>query len=277
MTLNTDKSNIYQAKRGFPHETLCVENRSIKTPLLPRICRYVTMGDIEKFITFSGIPYMSDPLALLTTPSFLSRGLTPNRRPFSLETLAVLLAFFSLVFTLALPVSGQAAPPKRFEIQTFSLSTIDETLSINLALALDDEDGLYNILKDGAVVELGIDVDIQRKRDWWSNADIASLRYTSVIRHDPLTREFYLMMPGSEQPLKDRNLTRLLANSWQKISLSLIPLSLIELEGRNQTYVISCSIALNHIETPPWLAQNSVFWSAEIIPAVNISLEYVYQ
>lgn len=235
------------------------------------------MGDIEKFITFSGILYMSDPLALLTKTPFPSRGPNVIRRPSPIGTLAVLLAFCSLAFTLALPGNGQSAPPKRFEIQTFSLSTTNETLSINLALALDDEDGLYNILKDGAVVELGIDVDIQRKRDWWSNADIASLRYTSVIRHDPLTREFYLMMPGSEHPLKDRNLTRLLANSWQKINLSLIPLSLIEHEGRNQTYVISCSIALNHIETPPWLAQNSVFWSAEIIPAVNISLEYVYQ
>lgn len=220
---------------------------------------------------------MSDPLTVLTDAPFPSPGRKLARRIFPLETFMVLLALGIFCFSFAFPDSGQAAPPKRFDIQTFSLSTTDSTLSINLALALDDEDGLYNILKDGAVVELGIDLDIQRKREWWSNADIASFRYTSVIRHDPLTREFYLLMPNADQPLKDRNLTRLLANSWQKLSLPLIPLSLIELEGRNQTYVISCSIALNHIETPPWLAQNSVFWSAEIIPPVNISLEYVYQ
>lgn len=219
---------------------------------------------------------MSDSLALTTSTSLPMPGHYLVRRFLPLKALLTIMVTMGL-FTALLPHPCQAAPPKRFDIQTFSLSTTEETLSIDLALALDDEDGLYNILKDGAVVELGIDLDIQRKREWWSNADIASFRYTSVIRHDPLTREFYLMMPGSEQPLKDRNLTRLLANSWQKLKLPLIPLSLIELEGRNQTYIISCSIALNHIETPPWLAQNSVFWSAEIIPPVSISLEYVYQ
>lgn len=182
-----------------------------------------------------------------------------------------------LILVISLPNKGHAIPPKRFEIQTFSLAFNESMLAIDLSLALDNEEGLYSILKDGAVVELGIDLEIERKREWWSNASVASLRYASVIRHDPLTREFYLTMPGVAQPLKDRNLTRLLANSWQKLSLPLIPQSLIELEGRNKTYVISCTASLNHIETPPWLAQNSVFWSAEIIPPVTISLEYVYQ
>lgn len=175
------------------------------------------------------------------------------------------------------PSLSHAAAPKRFEIQALSLLTSDNTLTVNLSLAVDDEDGLYNLLKDGAVVELGITIDVERKRDWWSNATIASIPFTSVIRHDPLTREFFLTMPGKEKPLKDRNLTRLLSNSWLQLQLPLIPMSLIELEGRNQTYIISGSAGLTHIETPPWLAKNSVFWSAEIIPPITFSLEYFYQ
>lgn len=238
---------------------------------------------------------------------FCQYGVPPLARRFAIWPLLV------MVLILVMPAKGDAAPPKRFEIQTFSLVTTNNTLTVDLALSVDDEEGLYNLLKDGAVVELGIDIRVERKREWWSNATIASLRYTSVIRHDPLTREFFLTMPSGTLPttqpplaeedpvgspaispenmgtpmepdkagttlmLKDRNLTRLLTNSWHKLRLPLIPLSLIELEGHNQTYVISGSASLNHIETPPWLAQNSVFWSAEIIPPVTFSLEYFYQ
>lgn len=184
---------------------------------------------------------------------------------------------FLILFLLFWSTAGQAAPPKRFEIQTLSLVNKNDTLAINLSLSVDDEEGLYNLLKDGAVIELAINIDIQRKREWWSNATLASLQYTSVVRHDPLTREFFITVPGAEHSLQDRNLTRLLGNSWSKLTLPLIPLSIIELEGHGKTYIISGSVGLSHIETPPWLANNSVFWSAEIIAPVSFSLQYDYQ
>lgn len=169
--------------------------------------------------------------------------------------------------------SAFAAPPKRFIIDALSLKNEDQALSIDLALSVDEEDGLRDLLKDGAVIELKVNLKVERRRSWWANADIAEREYVSIIRHDPLSREFYLSMPDEKNLYRDRNLSRLLMETWQNLHLPLIPLQRIEDEGLDNTFIIHGEASLTHMEVPPWLAGSS-FWSSEIIPKATFSLEY---
>jgi hypothetical protein len=172
------------------------------------------------------------------------------------------------------------APPQSFVMSSMALRVDAGVLLLGVALSVDDEDGLRDLLKDGAVLEFSITIDMQRKRSWWMNADVVHLVYTSALRHDPLTREFRLTMPrkGGDVTVKDRNLTRLLHNTWRAFSLPIVALRelLPANDGEQKEYDVHVSLKLRHIEVPPWLEKSTMFWSSNVIPEKNDILEFSY-
>lgn len=175
---------------------------------------------------------------------------------------AIILCAFALLS--ALP-PALAVPPENFLLETPRIRVQDNMLVLDLSVSVDSEDGLRDLLKDGASLALNVTVTIERNSSWWKNAEISSTSYLSHLRHDPLTRDFLVTIPGTEQQLRDRSLIRLLHSSWRAFSLTVIPVRFLEVHGQDSAFSVTCSFSLRHTHVPPWLESNSVFWSSDIV------------
>lgn len=221
----------------------------------------------------SAIHFLQEQLESFLPPSLKKCGLRgpdgTNHGLLITLPLVVLLAAIMLF-----PRPAAALPPSRLLLDyPPTLIFADNTLSMTLAVTVDDEEGLREMLKDGAVLELMLTVTIERERSWWANVVVFSHTYPYVIRHDPLSRDFIVNFTDKNQKreLRDRNLTRLLHESWKNLSLYIMPLNTLNMvEGTN--YRLNFSITLRHIEVPPWLEKNLLFWSAEVTPPENGSI-----
>ncbi len=181
-----------------------------------------------------------------------------------------------LVFALFFSFPAMALPPQKLLMAPPAFSVNNGELFVNLSLTVDNEDGLRDLLKDGAVLQLGLDVSMNRKRSWWTDVEVAGHEYACVIRHDPLTRDFVISLPTKEgeKTLRDKNLTRLLHATWRKLSLPVVPLQALHAQGSDEEFVISLTISLRHTEVPPWLEKSFIFWSSDVVPQEKRSLPF---
>lgn len=187
--------------------------------------------------------------------------------------LMALLLVIQLAACMIFPRAAAALPPSRLLLDYPTLVFAENMLGMTMAATVDDEEGLREMLKDGAVLELMITVNIERERSWWKNVVVFSKDYHSVLRHDPLSRDFIVNFPDKHQKreLRDRNLTRLLHESWKNLSFPITPLNTLNLH-EDTNYRLNFTVTLRHIEVPPWLANNLLFWSAEVTPPESGSI-----
>lgn len=200
---------------------------------------------------------------------------SPSRRR---ATALSALALFGIILALLLlsPPYIHAAPPQSFIIHYLHTSEKQHWLFANLSVTVDDEDGLRNMLKDGAVLGLGVSIKVERVRSWWGNEEVRAEEMTSTILHDPLTRDFLVNMPGADgiKQYRDKNLTRLLHATWRNLSIPLISLDRLRAENPEGEYRIILDFSLQHKEVPPWLEKSLVFWSSNVVPTERVVLDY---
>ncbi len=189
------------------------------------------------------------------------------------------ICLLALCVCFSLPRIAPATAPQGFAVEKAALETVDGSLVVDLSLSVDDEDGLRDLLKDGAVLELSITLDMEQRRILWANKHVVGTVYVSALRHDPLTRDFLVTIPGiaKKDSLRDRNLTRLLHASWRKLVLPLIPLEQLKEADKDADYRVIITLRLQHAEVPPWLEKSLVFWSADVVPKEERILEYRLQ
>lgn len=180
--------------------------------------------------------------------------------------LPAVLVFFSI---LLFSPCARALPPTQLLIDRPALHYNEGALVLSLSVSVNDEEGLRDMLKDGAVLELTTTVGVERERSWWANAEEFTYSFSSVLRHDPLSRDFIATLPleDGEKELRDRNLTRLLHESWKKLSFPVISLATLQQAANGESsFLLRYTVTLRHIEVPPWLEKSLVFWSAEVVP-----------
>ena len=193
-----------------------------------------------------------------------------------LPLLVLVLAFMA---TLAFrPTPCLAAPPQRLIVENARLAPHGGTLLFSCAVSVDEESGLHDLLKDGAVLELAVTLTLDRHRTWWTNSEVTSITYTSILRHDPLTRDFIVARTTAkgEELTRDRNLTRLLYSSWKKLEFAVVPMETFHELGTDRDYILQADISLRHTEVPPWLQNTVGFWSSSVVPSEEITLEFHY-
>ena len=184
-----------------------------------------------------------------------------------------------LALTVALAASASvclAGPPQRFVIENARFSTHNDTLFFSCAVSVDEESGLHDLLKDGAVLELAVTLTLDRHRSWWTDSEVASATYTSILRHDPLTRDFIISQNSASGPelTRDRNLTRLLYGNWGRLELPVTPMEAIRKLGPDREYTLKAEFSLRHTDVPPWLQNTIGFWSSDVVPSEEITLEF---
>ena len=179
------------------------------------------------------------------------------------------------IFSLAAPPCARAVPPKYFEIANALAEIRDGQITAKLAVGFDNVLGLYEMLKDGASVELVVNARLERVRTLWTNVVLTEMEVSSALQHNPLTREFSLYMPGEAKPLMDKNLDRLLAATWSKLSVRIGPTSTLDGE-KNTAYRVVLTLSLQHAKVPPWLSKNFVFWSKNVVEPEKLTLPFTY-
>ena len=189
------------------------------------------------------------------------------------DAIIPLLAFFFLLFPC---FSSLTLPPQHFLLAPPVVSARDGDLLLNLSLTVDNEDGLRDLLKDGAALRMRVSVAMTRERSWWIDQTVVSREYDSILRHNPLSRDSEITFPSpdGEQHLKDRNLTRLMHGSWRKLSLPVVPLRSLQTQGSGGNFEIVFTLSLRHAEVPPWLEKGTFFWSSDVIPQEKRSLPF---
>ncbi len=205
------------------------------------------------------------PHPMTDDPHRISTAFAGGFRRFPALLWATILLFCAVLFWVG---NARAASPQRFVVDSPRLESVDGTLYAACSVSVNDEDGLRDLLKDGAVLELRISFAVDRKRSWWTNAGMASGVFISGLRHDPLTREFMMTMPGDgrESLYKDRNLSRLLQTTWGKIRFPVAPERVFQEHDAPQEYLVAFTFELRHTELPPWLEKSPGFWSADVVP-----------
>lgn len=179
----------------------------------------------------------------------------------------------SVLLTLTLVGIARTVPPKYFDVSDARLEVGDNAIVARLAVGVDNLTGLYEMLKDGASVELVISAKLERVRTLWPNVLLTEMELFSALQHNPLTREFSLYMPGEAKPMLDKQLERLLAATWSKLSVNFGSLDLLDGE-KGSSYRATLRLALQHAKPPPWLAKNFMFWSKDIVDPETVVMEF---
>jgi hypothetical protein len=203
-------------------------------------------------------------------------ALAPPRQSRRIDACGLFLSLFTALLLLV-SCPAMALSPQHLQIAPVATSVHKgEDLFLNLSLTVDHEDSLRDLLKDGAALQLGIVVDMRRKRAWWADVEITRREYASILRHDPLARDFVVSFPSpeGEKTLRDKNLTRLLHASWRKLSLYVAALHTIRAQGPDEEFIIACTLSLQHAEVPPWLKNSSIFWSPDLVPQEKRELSF---
>ena len=177
------------------------------------------------------------------------------------------------VLLLALPATG--APPKYFETTKPHIALTSGEIVLSLSIDVDNVTGLYEMLKDGASVELVVSIKLERPRTFWTNVLLAETEMLSSLHHNPLTREFALYMPGETKPLLDKNLNRLLDATWRKFSANLGPVNILDGE-KGTDYQVTLALNLQHAKPPPWLAKDFILWSKKIVEPESLVLHFTH-
>ena len=188
------------------------------------------------------------------------------------EAVLLLAALFAL---LAVEVA-HAVPPKYFELTSPSLAVSSGSIIAKADISVDNLRGLFDMLKDGAAIELKVKATFVRERTLWANVAISEKELVYVLRHNPLTREFAMFVPGRPQPMLDKNLNRLLKATWSKFQVDFGPLSMLEKQEDPVRYKAVLVMTLQHAEVPPWLAKQFVLWSKNIVEPETVTLPFSY-
>lgn len=179
----------------------------------------------------------------------------------------------SLLLTLSFAGIARTVPPKYFDVSDARLEIGDSAIVAKLAVGVDNLTGLYEMLKDGASVELVIAAKLERVRTLWPNVLLTEMELFSTLQHNPLTREFSLHMPGEAKPMLDKQLERLLAATWAKLSVPFGSPDILSGE-KNSPYRVTLKLALQYAKPPPWLAKNFMFWSKNIVDPETVLIEF---
>lgn len=202
--------------------------------------------------------------------------MTTRRAASRLFRAALVAAFLCVVCFWATlpPLRAFAVPPKYFILDNPRVEIASGDIRVLVGVDFDNITGLFEMLKDGAAVELVASVVVERVRVFWTNVLVSEAEFVSPLEHNPLTREFSIQMPGMDKPLLDKRLDRLLAATWKKLEMDLGPLS--QLEKKDTEYRVTLALALRHAKVPPWLARNFMFWSRNVTETETVKLYFTY-
>ena len=131
----------------------------------------------------------------------------------------------------ALPQPGLAE--QSFLLKGFSLGGTDKRLEVNLHLGLNEEHNLAYMLRDGAKMEMACEVQLLRKRTFWSNELLAETAIYNSLTYGPDRHVCFAELDGmKERTIVVESLSKTYAMTGWRIGYLLAPEAVIEQTGK---------------------------------------------
>ncbi|NJB69367.1 hypothetical protein GGQ74_003069 [Desulfobaculum xiamenense] len=146
-------------------------------------------------------------------------------------------------------------------------------ITVRFGVRVEDIETLEAVLDEGTVVGLVCESGVSRRKRMWPDAEIASARWESTLSRDVLARDYVLILPGTEKPLRSRDLRTLLDEAWGRLSMVVGPWA--SLSPGNE-YSLDLNISLARRDVPVWLRYVVFFKSWDVLPPVSYQLDFSY-
>ncbi|MEZ0576204.1 DUF4390 domain-containing protein [Halodesulfovibrio aestuarii] len=187
-------------------------------------------------------------------------------RTFLLSAMALCL------FCVTVPSTAHATS-QEMRLTSFRLSETDGALMLNFGVGVTQLDQLRVLLTEGAQVELNCQVHLSRPRSYWFRKSLAETNITSHLYYDTLTKEYYLTLPDTKAPQRNKSLRKLLDGAWKSITL---PVGSTTLLTSGNEYRVTLHIEMINTDVPEWLTKSFFFWSWDPAPPIQYSTDFTY-
>ncbi|MCH5276340.1 MAG: DUF4390 domain-containing protein [Desulfovibrionaceae bacterium] len=181
--------------------------------------------------------------------------------------------FWIGLLVLLLPIPVRAEGDAVFVLNSLSVTTRTDIPRLEAAVTVSDVAPIRANLRDGAALNLSLDVILELPRLVLPSQILAESHILYQIRFDPLARE-YLLLREAAPPLRHSSLESLLNDVLGDTVIPLVPSTPFT---PDDTYRATLTLSLRHAHVPPWLKKALFFWSWDVLAPAAFTLDFQYE
>ncbi len=145
-------------------------------------------------------------------------------------------------------------------------------ITVRFGVSLEDPtEFVARALKEGTSAVLICEGELIRRRNFFWDEAVGAAASESLIRYEPLSREYILERGGEDQPLRHKNLAALVERGWRSLALDLGPFNRLT---PGESYALELRVRLKRQDVPLWVKNSLFFWSWELVPEVRYRLDF---
>lgn len=179
----------------------------------------------------------------------------------------------ALALALALSLWAQPAAAQSLVLSNLVVDNQSGTLAARFGVSLDSQAEISDALTSGVTLALTCKARLARKGGVLSSPQVAGAEMVSRIKYDSLTKEYVLLLPGREGPIKNPRLDELLRTGWGSLTLDMGSWKLLV---RGQEYTLALDIRLQQTDIPNWFRRTLFFWAWDMAPQASYQLHFKY-
>jgi len=164
----------------------------------------------------------------------------------------------ALLAALSVIIFAGVALAQTLSLMTPAIANENGILTARFGVTVVEKPILKGELEDGAELVLKCKIDLYAVSDYWLDSTVSSASFESVLKYESLTKEFSMVLPGRDTPLKNKDLEALLQEGWSIIEARLGPWDMLE---RGQQYSLSLQTTMNEVGAPEGFSRFIYFWS----------------
>jgi len=177
------------------------------------------------------------------------------------------------ILALVLVLWAAAAFAQSLVLSNLVVDNQAGTLMARFGVAVDGVAEITESLQNGATLGLTCKAKLSKNGGLFASPQVAAAEMTSRLKFDSLTREYALVQPGREAPLKNARLDELLRAGWGELTLDMGSWRMLE---RGQEYTLALDIRLHQTDIPNWFRRTLFFWSWDVAPSTTYQLHFKY-
>lgn len=174
---------------------------------------------------------------------------------------------------LLLPIPLYAEGDAVFLLNSLSVATRNGTPCLEAAVTVSDTAPIRANLRDGAALNLSLDVVVELPRLVLPSQTLAECHILCQLRFDPLTRE-YVLLREAAPALRHNSLEVLLNGVLGDTVIPFVPSTPLT---PDDTYRAALTLSLRHAHVPPWLKRALFFWSWDVLAPATFILDFQYE
>lgn len=176
------------------------------------------------------------------------------------------------LFLVMMPVSA-SAQGGTLELGNLILDNQAGNITVRFGVRVDGLEALEHVLGEGSTVALVCKGGVYQRKSLWLDKEIAEIRWQSTLHRDVLARDYVLDLPGSDKPLRSKNLGELLHDGWERLAMVVGPWSDLT---SGAEYSLDLNFSLARTDVPTWLRYIVFFKSWDVYPPVSYQLDFSY-